>query len=71
MTNSEFFSACCSTQDLCAIDRYVRMDLEAYFEGKTLSEKEEILDKWLRQKMDPAKWDSANNPEHRIPHDMY
>ena len=66
MSNRDFFATYCSKQDLCAIYRYMMMDLGTKFEGKPIWERTELYEKWLNQPLDKCKWNEANDPKHRI-----
>lgn len=65
MTNRSFFVLSCTKEDLCAIWRYLMWDLGTRFSGRSVPEKEEILEKWLDQPFDSQQWESARRQSQR------
>ena len=65
MTNRSFFVLSCTREDLCVIWRYLMWDLASRFPGRSLPEKEEMLEKWLDMPFDPQQWDSAKRQSQR------
>lgn len=64
VTNREWINCCCFREDIAAVDRMFRHDLNAVGPGidAPIWEKEMFYEKWLDMDFSPNNWSRAKTP---------